>query len=66
MFSKLISINHKKDIKNYNTYSSLAKNLALKKYGQVNLFKTRVPMDGLQSIIEKYSPQDYFYRINHT
>ena len=35
----------------------------LKKYGQVNLFKTRVPMDGLQSIIEKYHPQDYFYRI---
>ena len=36
----------------------------LKKYGQVNLFKKRVPMDELQSIIEKYSPQDYFYRIN--
>lgn len=36
----------------------------LKKYGQVNLFKTRVPMDGLQSIIEKYHPQDYFYRIS--
>lgn len=35
----------------------------LKKYGQVNLFKTRVPMDGLQSIIEKYHPHDYFYRI---
>ena len=36
----------------------------LKKYGQVNLLKTRVPMDGLQSIIEKYSTQDYVYRIN--
>ena len=35
----------------------------LKKYGQVNLFKTRVPMDRLQLIIEKYGPHDYFYRI---
>lgn len=36
----------------------------LKKYGQVNLFKMQVPMDGLQSIIEKYGPHDYFYRID--
>lgn len=36
----------------------------LKKYGKVNLFKTRVPMDRLQLIIEKYGPHDYFYRID--
>ena len=36
----------------------------LKKYGQVNSFKMQVPMDGLQSIIERYSPHDYFYRID--
>lgn len=36
----------------------------LKKYGKVNSFKMQVPMDGLQSIIEKYGPHDYFYRID--
>lgn len=36
----------------------------LKKYGQVNFFKTHVKMEELQSIIVKTSPYDYFCQIN--
>ena len=36
----------------------------LKKYGQVNFFKTHVTMEELQSIIVNDSPQHYFRKIN--